>query len=255
MMDGIIRDLERRGLPGVIRQREVTTTAKTKTKTKTTTTTTSSPLPPRPNMGTQHIDPSTLTDEQKLALKRWSSLTKQQREDLSAKYTDAVNKKKQAKEDAAYRPSTRQDPSTDYSKWDKWAKEENNETFEDDSTTTTVAPDITTTFSSVLNSGRLSTTLGKIEAFLCCFFFSFSAAFLLLPVELGTHTFTKQVCFALLMGVCVLADQKGHVILCFRGLEGGLCGMLLFYVILAPPIVGTMFGGCAGLLLQMHSRS
>lgn len=220
--DAIIRDLEKRGVPGVVRQRHVSVSKATKSAAAKTESSTSKSLPkPTP--------PPTrpLSDEQKLALQRWNSLTEEQQHDLSTQYSQVVQKKKLAKENAQYRPDTavNQVPSTDYNKWNKWAKEETTEEDEEaeaarglDSST---APLSTTTA-----LGLLATTPGKVEAFFSCFLLAWVFTSIVLPLALN-HTFTKQLCFGLLMGCCVLADQRGHLVAVCGGFQGAVVGMVL----------------------------
>ena len=56
-----------------------------------------------------------------------------------------------------------------------------------------------------------------------------------------------DLCFGLLMGACVLADQKGYVITCLGGLEGMTCGMGLFRFI--GKIIGNDDMGLISLLI------
>ena len=252
--ESLIRDLERRGVPGIVRRKPTTsstpkptaTSKPTPTPTKTLHSFSTTTNQPKPIKTTQRIDPATLTEEQKLALKRWTSLSEEQQKDLSTKYVDAVNKKKKEKMEASYRPSTnskKKDPSTDYNKWDQWAKEHVKE--EKNSTSTHSKP--TPSSYSVIHTNLLQSTQCKIEAFISCFLFSMATASICLPVELGSHTLTKQICFGLLMGACVLADQKGYVITCLGGLEGMTCGMGLFRFI--GKIIGNDDMGLISLLI------
>ena len=286
LTDGIIRDLERSGMPGLVRKRTTAnnvsaidklhklskrspsvqhkdllqklggknfaTSPSKKTKTLT------APL-------TQQVDPKLLTDEQKMALQRWKSLTDEQRKDLTEKYNSAVLKKKIAKEEAAYRPLTRQAPSTDYDKWHQWAKQEekgdsrNNKTIEHETSSGHVSQDscMVDPSVSIVHTSLLNSTEGKIEAFLSCFLCSWTFCSIILPAEYA-HTFIKQVLFGLLIGASLLTDQKGLFVLFCGFLEGVTFGILISHIVFGiQPFIGGLIIGGFGMWLRKrmpHNR-
>ena len=243
LSDAILKDLSTRLSGGVVRKRVPTAPNRRPNTTPAKQPVSVAKGPPQPNQRN-----ATLTEEQQKALKRWNSLTEEQRKDLSAQYTSAVNKRKMEREHAQYRPKG----SRTYKsgpEWEKWSKEQ--------SITDSAATDATDTTSTTAETGAsagaasssssssflLSTRQGKLEAFTSCFLVAYFSASLLLPTEFN-HTFTKQLCFGLLMGLCVLADQRGWLRICCGGMEGMAVGMVLFWSVnMATPLIVL---GCIG---------
>ena len=279
LTDGIIRDLERSGMPGLVRKRNTANVSAIDklhelskrspsvqhkdllqklgaknfaTSSSKTTKTSTPPL-------TQQVDPKLLTDEQKMALQRWKSLTDEQRKDLTEKYNAAVIKKKIAKEEAAYRPLTRQAPSTDYDKWNQWAKQQEKGDSKNNKTSGHVSQDscMVDPSVSIVHTGLLNSTEGKIEAFLSCFLCSWTFCSIILPAEYA-HTFIKQVLFGLLIGASLLTDQKGLFTLFCGFLEGATFGILISHIVFGiQPFLGGLIIGGLGIWLRKrmpHNR-
>lgn len=202
------------------------------------------------------IDPSTLSDEQKLALARWQALSEEQRKDLTAKYGEARATARQRKMETAYRPKTRQAPATDYDKWDAWAKSLPPEEGEDESSGGARVGNGSSGRSSVdLAAGAntlttsiddvLADTSGKIEAFAASFLFAMVCTQLVLPLSVR-FTFTKQVLFGAAVVGCFLADRHGLALECFGFMWGGSLGALLFAVVRQSGALGMLVGGLVG---------
>lgn len=232
--DAVIRDLQKRGVRGTVRERKEHSAS----------TTSPSPFSNNKNMkvnptkmtppSTQNINSKDLTEEQKEALKKWNSLTKDQQKDLSAKYTAAVKKKKMERDAAKYRPKNVKKCKTGQ-EWQKWAIENDANMTETNKQKqfTPESPPIPATTSAVARSSSyfiLTTTKGKIEASITCFLLAFVCTALLLPTE-WNYTFTKQLCFGLFMGICVLTDQRGMLIACCRGFQGMTAGIVALHLI------------------------
>ena len=245
LSDAILKDLSTR-LSGVVRKRKPTSSTAPNRRPNPTPATQPVSVakgPPQPDQRN-----ATLTEEQQKALKRWNSLTEEQQKDLSAQYTSAVNKRKTEREHAKYRPKG----SRTYKsgpEWEKWSKEQSTtDSAATEATDTTpipaeIAAAAAAAASSSSSSFLLSTRQGKLEAFTSCFLVAYFSASLLLPKDFN-HTFTKQLCFGLLMGLCVLADQRGLLRTCCGGMEGMAVGMVLLWSVnMATPLIVL---GCIG---------
>ena len=266
MSDAILRDFERLG-PGVVRRRRKdgeegsgsrkharADPSSASSSSSSTLKHSSSEKPTDSAMGASsampkrgsRIDPDELSDEQKLALERWQSLNDEQRKDLLAKYNEARSKavqkkaaEKLQKMEAAYRPKKRQNASTDYDKWDTWAKgvaDDDN----DDGNTPSPQP------SAVSVEVRLmDERAAKIEAFSASFLFSIVFVQAVLPMSMR-FTFTKQVLFGAAVLLCFLADRYGRTLHVFGFLWGGSLGAVIFKFLGQSSGVGMIVGGLVG---------
>ena len=216
-----------------------------------------------PKLGSS-MDTSELSDEQKLALKRWQSLTDEQRKDLLSKFNEAraaaVQKKaaeRLRKMESAYRPKTRQNASTDYDKWDDWAKTvaDDNETPDaqrkSNMQTDAGAANSSSIFQSTIQVGVLDNKTAKIEAFCASFLFAIVFAQIILPQSLK-FTFTKQFLFGAAVLFCFLADKYGRALETFGFLWGGSIGAVVFAFVGQSSGVGMVVGGLVGASNRGH---
>ena len=191
------------------------------------------------------IDPATLSEEQKLALKRWRALTDEQRRDLLAKYGHARAEARQRKMEAAYRPKTRQSPATDYDKWDAWARNLPPEDTSVNGGAEGNSAQIVGETASTAAGNVLTTLRGKIEAFSASFLFALLVAQLVLPLEMR-FTLTKQLLFGVAVLCCLWADRHGRALEWFGFMWGSSVGVILFAAVKQSAGVGMLVGGLVG---------
>ena len=205
------------------------------------------------------FDMSSLSDEQKQALKKWSVMTPEQRKNLVKKYEDMKQQKLACARNVqpvstAESKVSKKSAATDYGKWDAWARqiEYEEKKLEASRATATRSVETHNMYGSTGRENLLAEKAILIEAGCCAFLLSLVTGWCLAAIN---FTLLKQLIFGLLFAVLYAADKNGYLLLFLGGLWGTSLGLVTWLVVPNLSMASRSFTVLAATALGAYVRN